>query len=984
MSFNAGAIVSKLTLDKKSWDKSVQDVKSGQKTLGGYVQQNSAKFRKMGMAMTVAGGAIVATFGLMIKKYVAAGDQIDKMSRRTGFAAETLSELRYAAEISGANIESLEKGIKRMAKTIVDAGDGMATYIRSFDRIGVSVEELKTLNPEEQFLKIAAAIAEVEDPTIRAATAQDIFGRAGTQLLPLFAQGAEGLDALREKAHELGIVFDTEAAEKAARLADAQLTLTSALRGVTISIAENLAPALSKLAEDFADVVAKVGSWIKEHPKLTSIIAKAVLGLGALMTVLGPIVMLLPGILAILPKIGLAIKALIGPWGLLAAAIGLITAKLIEAIGTFKKFKKSLGDYLDASGKKMSGFEKTWHSLTATIQKHVYGVDIAKIATQKYAEETKKLTQEHAEHAKKVLDSIKGTKAFTVASQILTKLIGTEKIVVKELTDNVKNLGSTIKVTSEIIENDFGRAGRDMADVLDWINTSIPTTTIPAFRDLSGVLYNVQENLQDLTIEERKVGKESKKATTVVKSYWQEVSTVISDMAKKWADASVDVLGIAKHFTYQMKEFDNSYWQNAMQNAESAYGDKKDLLEKQLQDSADYYKELTKKSTDDYNKQKEWINLNISDEEQKQEMLLALEEQHQQDLNKFRIDEEQKESDLQNKLVSLEEDHQIESERIRKEEDLARDQHATDEEDRQRSLWTKVKGIFGTAVEDMLKVWLVKFVGGIVSGATTAGTAASTLAGGAATLGTALEGLVAGVASILPAIATAIASAATILAAALPEILLVGAAAIALYAGFMAVNKLLGSGGGSKAMDATNRELHHIWEEARNILNNVDNMKWNQEALKKIGWKQTTLLAQIKDSLKGGIGGGTINVDFATTNSFLKQIRGNTALIREWTKRTFETLKGKSGGWATGFEGIVTQPIRPLIGEAGPEYVSVQPLSGGKLPVSSNVTVNNYINLNGTVITDRDYTRKRLIPEMLSALEANFEKTKMKQILGIA
>jgi len=341
MSFNAGAIVSKLTLDKKSWDKSVQDVKSGQKTLGGYVQQNSAKFRKMGMAMTVAGGAIVATFGLMIKKYVAAGDQIDKMSRRTGFAAETLSELRYAAEISGANIESLEKGIKRMAKTIVDAGDGMATYIRSFDRIGVSVEELKTLNPEEQFLKIAAAIAEVEDPTIRAATAQDIFGRAGTQLLPLFAQGADGLDALREKAHELGIVFDTEAAEKAARLADAQLTLTSAMRGVTISIAENLAPALSKLAEDFADVVAKVGSWIKEHPKLTSLIAKGVLILGSLMTVLGPIVMLLPGIVTALPAIAIGIHALLGP-------LGAVTAAAIAAYKIISKLTKAKSDMVDA------------------------------------------------------------------------------------------------------------------------------------------------------------------------------------------------------------------------------------------------------------------------------------------------------------------------------------------------------------------------------------------------------------------------------------------------------------------------------------------------------------------------------------------------------------------------------------------------------------------------------------------------------------
>jgi len=75
----------------------------------------------------------------------------------------------------------------------------MATYQRAFERINVDYNELADLSPEEQFETIAFAIADLEDPTLRAATAQDIFGRAGTQLLPLFAEGAEGLDALRQK-----------------------------------------------------------------------------------------------------------------------------------------------------------------------------------------------------------------------------------------------------------------------------------------------------------------------------------------------------------------------------------------------------------------------------------------------------------------------------------------------------------------------------------------------------------------------------------------------------------------------------------------------------------------------------------------------------------------------------------------------------------------------------------------------------------------
>ena len=176
----------------------------------------------------------------MVKNYVKAGDEVHKMALRTGFSTEKLSELRYASQIAGADIGALEKGVKRMAKTITDAGEGMATYIRSFKRIGIEVKELKGLSPEEQFDKIATAIANVEDPTIRAATAQDIFGRAGTQLLPLFETGAKGLEELKQKAHEMGIVFDQEAANKAARLADAQVTLKQAVSGLTIMIADQI------------------------------------------------------------------------------------------------------------------------------------------------------------------------------------------------------------------------------------------------------------------------------------------------------------------------------------------------------------------------------------------------------------------------------------------------------------------------------------------------------------------------------------------------------------------------------------------------------------------------------------------------------------------------------------------------------------------------------------------------------------------------
>lgn len=236
---------------------------TGLKKSQGLMKKHAAQFRKIGRGAAIAGAAVAGAVALMIRNYVRAGDEVHKMAKRTGFSTEALSELRYAADICGADIRALEKGVKRMAKTITDAAEGMTTYLRAFKRIGIEVEELQGLKPEEQFDRIARAIANVEDATIRAATAQDIFGRAGTQLLPLFAEGEKGLEALRKKAHELGIVFDQEAANKAARLKDAQTSLKAAFQGLSFTIADTLIPTITSLVENFTDAIVDMKSSAK-------------------------------------------------------------------------------------------------------------------------------------------------------------------------------------------------------------------------------------------------------------------------------------------------------------------------------------------------------------------------------------------------------------------------------------------------------------------------------------------------------------------------------------------------------------------------------------------------------------------------------------------------------------------------------------------------------------------------------------------------
>jgi len=253
MAFQAGAIVSKLTLDRSKFSASAKAVQKQTKALGGWVKKNSGQFKAMGIAAAAAGTAVLLVFKKMVKQYVETGDMVHKMALRTGFAATTLSELAYAADISGADLTMLEKGVKKMSKTIIDASYGLETYLRVFRSLGLDVKELMRLTPEEQFLKIGAAIAGMENQTLKTAAAVDVLGRAGTMLLPLFAEGAEGIAKLREEAHTLGIIFDEEAAAKAAALKDAQTALTGSVKGLSIAIVTDLIPVLTDVTKKFTD-----------------------------------------------------------------------------------------------------------------------------------------------------------------------------------------------------------------------------------------------------------------------------------------------------------------------------------------------------------------------------------------------------------------------------------------------------------------------------------------------------------------------------------------------------------------------------------------------------------------------------------------------------------------------------------------------------------------------------------------------------------
>jgi len=282
--------------------------------------------KAIGLGMVAAGGAILAAGALSIKTFAEMGDEVHKMALRTGFATESLSRLKYAAEIGGATLGDVEKGFKKMAMSVSDAKDGLATYTREFDKIGINVQELEGLSPEEQFLKIALAIAAVEDPTQRSSSAMKIFGRAGTALLPMLEGGAEGLKEMMAEAEKFAPIFDKEAAAAAAKLTDQMGQLSGATTKVKMVIANQLVPILIPLIDKIRDAIAGISAWAERHPMLTKVIVLGTAALSVLLLVLGGLLLLMPGLTAATALFGVTLSAAIWPVTLLVAGIALLTA----------------------------------------------------------------------------------------------------------------------------------------------------------------------------------------------------------------------------------------------------------------------------------------------------------------------------------------------------------------------------------------------------------------------------------------------------------------------------------------------------------------------------------------------------------------------------------------------------------------------------------------------------------------------------------
>ena len=182
-------------------------------------------------------------------------DASGKLAARLGMSVEALQGLQMAAQMAG--VSDLTPVLQKMSITLGQAASGAKPAMEALAGIGLSIDDLAGMSPDEQFQAIAAAINAIPDPAARAAAAVRIFGEQGVALLPLMAQNLEEVQARMER---LGAVLSADQTEAIEGMNDALTMVQATFEGIIGQVVGNLAPVVTALAEEFLAFVESFNS----------------------------------------------------------------------------------------------------------------------------------------------------------------------------------------------------------------------------------------------------------------------------------------------------------------------------------------------------------------------------------------------------------------------------------------------------------------------------------------------------------------------------------------------------------------------------------------------------------------------------------------------------------------------------------------------------------------------------------------------------
>ena len=204
----------------------------------------------IGAALTAATGAAIATGKAFIdaaNDVSAMGDAIGDNAAKMMLDTQSYQEWDFVLQRAGSSIDSMKTAMKTLANAAVSGSD-------AFTALGISQEQLASMNQAELFEATVKALQNVTDEQERMALASSLLGKGAVELGGIFAMTNEELDESKQKMYELGAYMDEGAIAASDNYQDTLIDVQDSLKGLKISMMKDFLPGITSVMTGLSKV----------------------------------------------------------------------------------------------------------------------------------------------------------------------------------------------------------------------------------------------------------------------------------------------------------------------------------------------------------------------------------------------------------------------------------------------------------------------------------------------------------------------------------------------------------------------------------------------------------------------------------------------------------------------------------------------------------------------------------------------------------
>ena len=206
------------------------------------LNRSQSSMKRFAAASAAAVAAVGVALFAMTRRSMQNIDALTKQARSLGLTTKALQAMSLVAQEAGVSTDRLTQSLGLMQRQIVELERGSASATRAFDALGLKLRDLQRLSPDEQFRKIADALNRIEDPALRTATAMEIFGRSGRDVINMLDNYGSKIDEAREFQDRFNISVSEIDARNIEEANDAAGRLREAIGGLGNTLSARFAP----------------------------------------------------------------------------------------------------------------------------------------------------------------------------------------------------------------------------------------------------------------------------------------------------------------------------------------------------------------------------------------------------------------------------------------------------------------------------------------------------------------------------------------------------------------------------------------------------------------------------------------------------------------------------------------------------------------------------------------------------------------------